>query len=139
LFESFTQEFLENEIGSHYGSKRKLELGLTYDQYSPHSRTLPVVVQDYFAPGTEDEILYNVVATDEKTFENIRSDRYSIVPQGMPTLVSILGWAQMDIPAIEGDPVQCLLIALKDFMSRYCEHKPSLPMVTPFQTLEETH
>ena len=88
------------------------------------------MVQDYSPPDSEDEVLYTVFAHDDKTFENIPSDRYAIVPQSMPSLDDIINWVKMDLPAIEQNPVQRLIIALKDFMARYCEHTPSLPMVS---------
>ena len=131
LFESFTQDFLCNEIGKYYGPERKIRLGLTYDRYSPPAPTLEVIVQDYSPPSSADPVLYNVVAVDEKSFENVQSERYAIIPQSMPTLAEILCWVKMTIPAIGGNPVQRLIIALKDFMSQYCEHRPILPMVSP--------
>ena len=88
------------------------------------------MVQDYSPPDSEDETLYTVFAVDDKTFKNIPSERYAIVPQAMPSIDAILRWVKMDLPAIEGNPVQRLVIALKDFMSRYCEHVPPLPMVS---------
>jgi hypothetical protein len=88
------------------------------------------MVQDYSPPDSEDETLYTVFAVDDKTFENIPSERYAIVPQAMPSMEAILNWVKMDLPAIERNPVQRLIIALKDFMSRYCEHVPPLPMVS---------
>jgi hypothetical protein len=88
------------------------------------------MVQDYSPPESEDETLYTVFAVDEKTFKNIPIERYAIVPQGMPSLGAILNWVKMDLPAVEGNPVQRLTIALKDFLSQYCEHEPRLPMVS---------
>jgi hypothetical protein len=87
------------------------------------------MVQDYSPPDSEDDTIYTVVAVDDKTFENIPSERYAIVPQGVPSVDAILSWVIMDLPAIEGNPVQRLIIALKDFMSQYCQHEPPLPMV----------
>ena len=92
-------------------------------------------MQDYVEPESEDEVLYNVIATNDTTFENVQSERYAIVPCTMPGMIDILGWVQMDMPAIEGNPVQRLIIALKDFMSQYCEHKPQLPMASLLQLL----
>ena len=63
------------------------------------------MVQDYSPPETEDEILYNVVPVDEKTFKNIPSERYAIMPQEVPTIQAILNWVKMDLPAIPG--TQC--------------------------------
>lgn len=111
---------------------------LIYDQYSPHARLLPVMVQDYEPPESADKVLYNVIATDATSFENVQSERYAITPRSMPTMHDILGWVQMDMPAIEGNPVQRLIIALKDFMSQYCDHQPPLPMVTSIQVRERS-
>lgn len=128
LSESFTREFLQHEIGTYYGLEKRLELGLVHDQHSPYAPTLSVLVREYFAPESEDKILYSVVATDDKTFENIPSKRYAIVPTSMPSMADLLGWVQMDKSAVQQTPVQRLIIALKDFISQYCEQKPQLPM-----------
>ena len=44
--------------------------------------------------GSKDETLYTVFAHDEKTFENIPSERYAIVPRSMRSMADILELGQ---------------------------------------------
>jgi len=100
-------------------------------QEVPTELAIPITVRDYSTPDSEDPVLYHSVALDRTIFKTVISERYAIVPEGMPKLNQLLNWGDANIADARGQSVQQLLITnLKEFMDQYCKHVPRLPLVS---------
>jgi hypothetical protein len=130
LFESFSQDFVYNEVRWYHGTPRQINLALIFDQYSPNKQMLALTVQDYSQSEFEDPIIYHRLATDEGHFDVVQSQRCAIIPNGLPRVEELLAWAQIDTATTEVSPVQRLITALHGFMQTYCQNTPELPLVS---------
>ena len=133
LLTSFTRGFLSSEIKSCYGPRKSIRVGMVFHegQEVPTELAIPITVRDYSTPDSEDPVLYHSVALDRTIFKTVISERYAIVPEGMPKLNQLLNWGDANIADARGQSVQQLLITnLKEFMDQYCKHVPRLPLVS---------
>ena len=71
------------------------------------------------------------MAVERTKFENVPSDRYAIIPGGVPSLDDLLHCAQVAMASAGGTPVQRLITALEEFIDLYGESERQLPLVSP--------
>jgi len=130
LLEAFTQDFLKSEIQIYHGPKREIHLAFQFDSESPTTSALPITVQDYSNQNSESDRLFHTMAVDRTNFKHVPSDRYAIIPGGVPSLDDLLNCVQADLVPIGGQSVKRLFAALMEFMDRYCENELQLPLVS---------
>jgi len=130
LLEAFTQDFLKSEIQAYHGPKREIHLAFLFNSESPNTSALPITVRDYSTLDSENEMLFHTMAVDRTKFENVPSDRYAIIPGGVPSLDDLLNCVQADLAPVSGQPAKRLIAALMEFMDQYCENELQLPLVS---------
>jgi hypothetical protein len=130
LFESSTQDFLKSEIQTYRGLERKIHLALRFDSEAPTAFSLPITVRDYSNQDSKKEALYHTMAIDRTHFKNVPSDRYAIIPGGVPSLNDLLNCFRADVASVGGHSVERLITALNEFMDQYCGNEPQLPLVS---------
>jgi hypothetical protein len=133
LSQFYTEELLKTEIGAFHGNQRTIACDLVFRGSDIITqKPLLLVVQDYFvpdinAPPLESECL---VGYDGSTpiFETVRSGRYALAPESLPTVKQLLDWIQLDVHSPNESTVKRFMLSLGEFMERYCAEQPEVPM-----------
>ncbi|KAE9375236.1 hypothetical protein N431DRAFT_196566 [Stipitochalara longipes BDJ] len=133
LSQSYTEELLQTEIGAFHGKKRTIPCNLLFRGNDIITqKPLLLVVQDYFAPDVNAPPLESecLVGYDESTpiFKRVRSERYAIAPESLPTVKQLLDWIQLDVHSPNESTMKRFMLCLGEFMERYCAEQPDVPM-----------
>ena len=134
MYQSFTREWLDGEIGSLYGPRWKVRCDRFCDQKPASTWPLALSVQAYATPdskiGHEEVTAVNGFGSRHARLYRYRNHRHAIVPDSIPKVADLLQWIQADLITAPRDPVLRFLTSLAAFMDEYCKSKPELPMVS---------